>query len=166
MFNTIHDFETIWKEETESTLRIFNLLNDKNFHQKPHPDVRDAATLSGHIVHTIGEMITRTGMMIDGYHEDAQTPWTVAELVENYKQQSSAVLRQIISEWDDKALSDEVPMYGEIWTKSKILQVLVMHQVHHRGQLTIVMRLMGNPVKGVFGPAREEWTAFGMTPMD
>jgi len=44
------------------------------------------------------------------------------------------------------------------------LQVLVVHQAHHRGQMTVLMRQAGLKVPGVYGPAREEWTAYGMQP--
>ena len=44
------------------------------------------------------------------------------------------------------------------------LQVLVVHQAHHRGQMTVLMRQAGLTVPGVYGPAREEWTTYGMQP--
>jgi uncharacterized damage-inducible protein DinB len=42
------------------------------------------------------------------------------------------------------------------------LGVIVSHQIHHRAQLTIVMRLNGLKVPGVYGPSKEEWTSYGM----
>ena len=50
--------------------------------------------------------------------------------------------------------------YGERWTRGYTLQALVGHQVHRRGQMTVLMRQAGLRVPGVF--AREEWSAFGM----
>lgn len=47
-------------------------------------------------------------------------------------------------------------MYGEIWKINKVLSVVVKHQTHHRGQLTVIMRLAGLKVTGVYGPAKEE----------
>ena len=44
------------------------------------------------------------------------------------------------------------------------LAVLVRHQAHHRGQMTVLMRQAGLKVPGVYGPAREEWAEFGMQP--
>ncbi|MFN8711388.1 MAG: DinB family protein [Bacteroidota bacterium] len=166
MFRTIADFEAIWNDEREATLRIFRLLSEKNFHQKPHDNVRDAATLAGHITHTIGEMLARTGITVDGYHEEADAPWTVADLIADYEKQSTSALQQIKSHWTDASLTDMHDMYGEQWSKATVLQVLVMHQVHHRGQLTTIMRLLGLPLTGVFGPSREEWEQMGIPPMN
>jgi uncharacterized damage-inducible protein DinB len=53
-------------------------------------------------------------------------------------------------------------MYGQMWVRGKTLGVLVTHQIHHRGQLTVLLRLAGLKVPGVYGPAKEEWAKMGM----
>ncbi|MNF01709.1 DinB family protein [compost metagenome] len=57
-------------------------------------------------------------------------------------------------------------MYGELWEKGKILRVLISHQSHHRGQMTVIMRILGLPVPGLYGPSKEEWAEFGMIAPD
>jgi uncharacterized damage-inducible protein DinB len=56
----------------------------------------------------------------------------------------------------------EIPMYGEKWTRGFTLYVLIAHQSHHRGQMTVLMRQAGLKVPGVCGPSKEEWAAYGM----
>ncbi|MCK4657684.1 MAG: hypothetical protein KAT85_11650, partial [candidate division Zixibacteria bacterium] len=34
--------------------------------------------------------------------------------------------------------------------------------IHHRGQMTVLMRQAGLKVPGVYGPSMEEWEHFGM----
>ena len=53
-------------------------------------------------------------------------------------------------------------MYGEKWMRGVTLRVVTEHEVHHRGQMTILMRQAGLKVPGLFGPAKEEWSEFGM----
>jgi uncharacterized damage-inducible protein DinB len=55
-------------------------------------------------------------------------------------------------------------MYGEKWTRGFTLTSLILHQVHHRGQMTVLMRQAGLEIPGLYGPARQEWAAFGMKP--
>jgi uncharacterized damage-inducible protein DinB len=69
-----------------------------------------------------------------------------------------------VSGWSDATLEVEDDMYGERWPRGATLQSLVVHQAHHRGQMTVLMRQAGLRVPGVYGPAREEWTAYGMPP--
>jgi uncharacterized damage-inducible protein DinB len=53
-------------------------------------------------------------------------------------------------------------MYGQTWKKRDVLASLILHQAHHRGQMTVLMRQAGLAVPGIYGPAREEWAAMGM----
>ncbi|MHB8840055.1 MAG: DinB family protein, partial [Gemmatimonadaceae bacterium] len=41
-------------------------------------------------------------------------------------------------------------------TRGFVLTVLMNHQWHHRGQMTVLMRQAGLSVPGVCGPSREE----------
>jgi uncharacterized damage-inducible protein DinB len=44
------------------------------------------------------------------------------------------------------------------------LQILIRHEIHHRAQMTVLMRQAGLKVPGIYGPSRDEWQAMGMTP--
>ena len=41
---------------------------------------------------------------------------------------------------------------------------MVKHEVHHRAQMTVLMRQAGLAVPGIYGPAAEEWEAMGLPP--
>ena len=71
-------------------------------------------------------------------------------------------LPYVKSQWKDEDLEEEVNMYGEMWKKGTVLSVLMKHQAHHCGQLTILMRLEGHKVQGVYGPSKEEWQLMNM----
>lgn len=49
-----------------------------------------------------------------------------------------------------------------MWKRGTTLGIIISHQIHHRAQLTIVMRLNGLKVPGVYGPSKEEWKGYGM----
>jgi uncharacterized damage-inducible protein DinB len=40
--------------------------------------------------------------------------------------------------------------------------MFIRHEVHHRGQMTVLMRQAGLPLHGFYGPSRDEWVAMGM----
>jgi uncharacterized damage-inducible protein DinB len=62
-----------------------------------------------------------------------------------------------MEKWRDPMLDDELQMYGQTWKRRDVLMSLVVHQAHHRGQMTVLMRQAGLAVHGIYGPAREEW---------
>lgn len=55
-------------------------------------------------------------------------------------------------------------MYGETWAIGVTLSALIDHQIHHRGQMTVLMRQAGLKVPGIYGPSREDWSQIGMEP--
>ena len=53
-------------------------------------------------------------------------------------------------------------MYGQQWPRGLTLAILLNHEIHHRAQMTVLMRQAGLVVPGVFGPSKEEWGEYGM----
>ena len=164
MYRKIEDFTRDWKYESESTLKVFGNLTDAVLNKEINGDVRTIARLAWHITSSISEMINRTGLSVEGPAEHAEAPSTMKEIIDMYKRSSDSLLAEI-NKWNDSNLTDEVPMYGETWTRGGTLMVLVTHQAHHRGQLTVLMRLSGLKVPGVYGPSKEEWAAMGLPAM-
>ena len=162
MYYKLSDFISDWTYESESTIKVFSNLNDESLSKKVNEKVRTAGRLAWHITTSIPEMMNRTGLKIETVKEDAPIPNTVGELVSAYKSVSEALITQAKENWNDETLLKEDNMYGEMWAKGKTLGILNIHQVHHRAQLTVVMRLAGLKVPGVYGPSNEEWVAYGM----
>lgn len=74
------------------------------------------------------------------------------------------MVEEITSKWKDADMEKEVNMYGQMWKNGVTLQILISHQIHHRAQLTVLMRQAGLVVPGIMGPSKEEWAAMGMPP--
>jgi len=162
VYSTVKEFIEDWKYESEATLKIFKQLTDDSLNKKFNENVRTPGRLAWHIITTLGEMVQRAGLEFDATPEDAPLPSAVKEICDEYKRSSEGMLNAVKKEWSDESLQEDVNLYGQKWKKGKVLSVLVNHQTHHRGQLTVIMRLAGLKVPGVYGPAREEWTKMGM----
>jgi len=83
-------------------------------------------------------------------------------MVRQYEACSRAVAEELPKHWTDAMLPETVPMYGQPWPRGTVLFSLVVHQAHHRAQMTVLMRQAGLKVPGVYGPAREEWAAMNL----
>ena len=162
MYHKLEDFINDWTYESEATLKIFNNLTDESLNKRVGENVRTAGRLAWHITTSIGEMAHRTGLKFKTVPENSPTPTMTKEIIDAYKEASDNMISEIKENWKDDTLQEEDDMYGEKWAKGKTLGVLITHQIHHRAQLTVVMRLAGVKVPGVYGPSKEEWTQFGM----
>jgi uncharacterized damage-inducible protein DinB len=164
MIRTIADFDRMWQAELEATQKIFKHLTNASLAQFVSPDDRTLGRLAWHITTSIPEMMQRTGLKIEEPSSDAPVPATAKEIFNAYNSAAASMLQQITNSWTDATLLQKDEMYGEQWERGFTLQVLIHHQIHHRGQMTVLMRQAGLSVPGIFGPSREEWSAFGMQP--
>lgn len=162
MYRKLEDFINDWAYESEATLKVFNNLTDEILTKKVNENVRTAGRLAWHITTSIGEMGHRTGLTFKTVDEHSLVPSTAKEIVDAYIEASSNLLAAIKSNWNDETLNVEDDMYGEKWKRGITLGVIISHQIHHRAQLTVVMRLLGLKVPGIYGPSKEEWTGYGM----
>lgn len=160
----IEKFAATWAYESDGTQKCFDRLTDASLGQSVDADGRTIARLAWHITQTIPEMMRGTGLQVAGPSEHEPPPAHAAEIAAAYRAAAEALIREIRANWTDATLAVTDNMYGEPWTRSQTLQALVAHQIHHRGQLTVLMRQAGLSVPGIYGPAREEWAGMGMAP--
>jgi uncharacterized damage-inducible protein DinB len=162
MFRRIADFQKTWAQERENTLKILRALTDASLSQAVTKNDRTLGRMAWHVATSIGEMANRTGLPIGGPGLDAPVPSSAAEIVAGYDTASQSLTDEVASKWIDTTLEVQDDMYGERWPRGLTLHALVSHQTHHRAQMTVLMRQAGLKVPGVYGPAREEWSAYGM----
>jgi uncharacterized damage-inducible protein DinB len=163
MFRRVADFREAWERESASTLKVLGALTDASLGQAVTRDDRTLGRLAWHLATTPAEMMERTGLTVGGPAHDTPPPASAAAIVAAFEAASAAVAAGVAG-WTDATLEVEDDMYGERWPRGLTLQALVVHQAHHRGQMTVLMRQAGLRVPGVCGPSREEWTSYGMPP--
>ena len=161
MFTTVEEFLIHWGHESGSTQKILDALTDESLAQEVSPEDRTLGRIAWHIVQTLHEMMSQTGLDFTGTPNDAAVPETAAEIADAYRSSNEAMISAIKEQWTDEVLGDMKDMYGEQWSVAMVLGIITAHQTHHRGQMTVLMRQAGLRVPGVYGPAREEWAAFG-----
>ena len=162
MFNTINQCLDSFTDVSQKTIQIFDSLTDESLSQEIAPGYRDIGRIAWHIVQTIPEMMERTGLKISGPSDEDEVPPMAKEILDAYMQVAKELVEIVQSEWKDETLRIEDDMYGEKWSRAKTCFCLIEHQIHHLGQITVLMRQANLPVPGICGPSKEEWQQFGM----
>lgn len=156
----LHD----WKEDVNDTLNVFRAVTDESLSQSVADGHRTIGRIMWHVVTTIPEMMSKTGLTLTAVDEHAPAPATAAEIVEGFEAAANEFTEAVASNWTDETLAVEDEMYGERWTRGHTSKCLVQHQIHHRGQLTVLMRQAGLRVPGVYGPTKDDWSKMDMEP--
>ncbi len=162
MINSIERFKKDWQSLTNGTSRILEVLTDDSLSQKVGEKDRTLGRIAWHIVQTIPEMAEKTGLKMDGPDENSPLPGSIEEIRAGYTAVTGALIEQITKNWTDETLLQEDELYGETWKRGLTLRILMDHEIHHRGQMTVLMRQAGLKVPGIYGPAREEWSQYDM----
>jgi len=166
MYHNIADFLTDWQFEASNTNRVLENITEDTKGVKIHSNIRTLERLAWHIIQTITEMGTKAGLFDEDVLEHLPASATFKEVTATHQKYNGLLAEAVTTRWTNDSLNEEVNMYGEFWTKGTILDVLIKHEAHHRGQMTIIMRMVGLPVPGVYGPSQEEWAAMGLPPAE
>ena len=164
MFLTIKQFADAWKQESDGTRKILAALTDESLSKQIAQDHRTIGRLAWHIVQTLPEMAGGTGLQIEGPVMNQPVPTSVKDIQEAYDKAAQSLYTQVVSNWTDDTLQVEDEMYGQKWKRGLSLWGVMIHEIHHRAQMTVLMRQAGLKVPGLYGPSYEEWAAYGGKP--
>ncbi len=166
MYRKIEDFITDWGYESEGTINLFKNISNEALNKKDHENVRSIAVLAWHITITLNEMLNKAGLLVTGPDEHSKPPTDISQIITAYESSAKSVTEQVKKQWNNATLLEEANLYGENWKNGVTLSILIKHQAHHRGQLTVLMRQSGMLVPGVYGPPKEDWAKYEMPTAD
>jgi len=156
--------------ELAVTRRVLERVPEARFDYQPHPKSMKLGQLAAHIVN----LLAFKQLFLQADHRDfldpnapkpGPRPTTSAELLERFDQYSAS-LRQALADTDDEQLTHSFQLRrGEevIMDRPKGAALRIMglnHSIHHRGQLTVYLRLLDIPVPGVYGNSADEPGSF------
>jgi uncharacterized damage-inducible protein DinB len=164
MIRHLDDFVTVFNHEAENTRKVLAVLTDKSLAQPIDSENRTLGRLGWHLAQTIPEMLGRLGLRCAGPGEHEPVPTSAKQILDAYDTAAKSVPGAIkAAGWTDANLGDKKPMYGgEEWTIATTLQIQILHEVHHRGEMIVLVRQAGLKPPGLYGPVREDWATFGM----
>lgn len=165
MYRSLQDFQKTWPEEAAMTHEVIAALSDESLQQKVTTDGRSLGFLAWHVTQAMGGMVGQVGVAVDGPESDTPIPSHASEIATIYKNAAHSLLDNVLQAWTDDMLPEEVEVYGMKWTRGYTLFSLILHQAHHRGQMTVLMRQAGLVVPNTYGPTREGWVAMGLPVM-
>lgn len=151
------------EREKKNTTRILNNLRNEVFDYKPHEKSMSVGELANHIVELhnwVGFAVTKE--MFD-FHTDYQpsTLKTVAELLEVLEKGYESNKR-LIEEMDESVCFENWTLkagdyvIAEMPKAGALRFIITNHLIHHRGQLTVYLRLLDLPVPGIYGPSADD----------
>jgi uncharacterized damage-inducible protein DinB len=153
-------FLNVWEHETAKTVSLLKCLPRDQYDFRPDAGGRSLGELAWHLAESdayITHGIERGQFDFGVKPAGIERPRKVEELAPSFERiHRDAVerVKKLKPEDLDRPLSffslGEMPIRDLLWN------LVVMHNIHHRGQLVLMCRLAGGTPTGVFGPTREQ----------
>lgn len=147
--------------EYRATRACLERIPESSFDFKPHPK----SMTMGYLVLLVAEIpLWIKHMVIDGEIDfvtfNHASPKTTKEMVNHFEENMEAA-RKALQETTDEKLQDSFTLKANgqvLYTSPKIADIgtTLNHWVHHRGQLTVYMRLNDIAVPSIYGPSADD----------
>jgi len=153
--------------ETAKTRKLLDAIPDNaDWNFKPHPKSMSLGRLAGHLTDFVGEwaMGTLTKDKVEFGPDSKWEPYvpaSKADLLGKFDKELAATRTALVATTGDKWDKNWQFLWGGTAyindPKHKVFRESVLnHMIHHRGQLTVYLRLIGAKVPGVYGPSADE----------
>ena len=142
--------------EHKTTMKVLQALPAGRLDFKPHERNMTARQLAWHVAYSQYGLARIVSMGRLEYNEPA-APEGLAEIVagcETYYQQTCDALSGLTPQ----QLQAEIPLPNghSIPAAALMWNAVLFHQIHHRGQLAIYIRMMGGKVPSIYGPSGDD----------
>jgi uncharacterized damage-inducible protein DinB len=150
--------------ETETARTHLARLPADQFAWRPHVKSFTAGALGSHMVDCIRWIDPIFGADELDMDPATYTPFqaqSVAELLETFDSDVARAGQVIASAADTSAMQPwRLKVHGTVWfekpREAVFRDMSLSHLVHHRGQLSVYLRLLGIPVPESYGPTADE----------
>lgn len=153
------------QHEAAVTRKLFERIPEDRFDYKPHPKSMSLRELASHLVDALGWVdatVNLDELQIDPTQWKPFVAKSRAELLATHDANLVAALGIMKGVADEKLFAPWTMKKADgtvAFTMPRIAVLrafIVKHIVHHRGQLTVYLRLLDVPLPQVYGPSADE----------
>jgi len=148
--------------EEKTTQRVLERVPENKLAWKPHPKSYSLGQLAMHIAVAQGRVASAAVNDVHEFSPGAPPdPKSRKEILDTFSA-SNAKAKEVVGSFDDARMV-------AMWTLKKdgkvimslprvgfLRAIMLNHIYHHRGQLSVYLRLLDQPVPSIYGPSADE----------
>lgn len=136
--------------EMAKTRKILECVPDEKLEWRPH----ERSSTLGKLANHLAAMPIFAAAVVNGMAKRPHDAASNSALLKAFDQNIAAG-REALGAASDEHLTAAVPQLN--MTRENVLRERMMsHMIHHRGQLTVYLRLLNVAVPGMYGPSADE----------
>lgn len=163
MPDELQSFLNAWDLEAKKTASLLRSVPADQYDFRPDPGARSLGELAWHLAEVDAYIpfgIEQGAFDFKSRPSGIERPKTVEALAPGYERVHAEAAQRIrklsAADFDRKLrfFDNDTAIRDILWS------ALLMHSIHHRGQLSVLCRLAGGVAPGLYGPNREEMAKF------
>lgn len=153
-------FADVFKKENACTRRVMTALPEGQSEFRPHPTSKTAREIASIFLIENGAIAAALTNNWQWPPQFGPAPATYAEVVAMFDATTQAV-HQALANTPELRLLETVPFFtgpkhmGDVRV-ADILWFMLHDSIHHRGQLSVYVRMTGGKVPSIYGPSADE----------
>lgn len=156
MITNAQSFLGAYGFESQTTSNVLGALTDSVLAQDKAPGHNmTVGDIAWHIATAPVYMLNQAGFNIDPAQATKPEQLTAAKIKSTY----DAISAQVKEQAAMKTPEDLTKVYHVFdmmdWPAGQMLGILMHHEIHHRGQLSVLLRQAGLVVPSIYGPTHE-----------
>jgi uncharacterized damage-inducible protein DinB len=159
--------QTFWeeiKQEAESTGKLLERVPLEKGDWKPHDKSMPLNRLASHVAENfqwVADTIESDEIDFAKIPYEPFIPKTTEELMKFFNESKAKAEKALAKCSDEEMMKNWTMRSGEqiYFTMPKVTVIrsfCINHMIHHRGQLTVYLRLLDVPLPGIYGPTADE----------
>lgn len=150
------DIISILKKEYSTTVRVLNAYPEGKDDFRPHERSSDTMKLVSTFVfemYLFGAYLF--GDKADPTKFSGYKPENVQVAIADFKKEADDVISRL-EKMEESDLNKTIEFGGKTFTGSEFAMMMIFDQIHHRGQLSVYIRMAGGKVPSIYGPSADD----------
>ncbi|MBS1918875.1 MAG: hypothetical protein JST17_01340 [Bacteroidetes bacterium] len=151
-----NDLLNIFQKEFATTLKVMKAYPKDKIDFSPHERSQKAKRLMSTFIfemyllrsYLFGEKVDRS--VFQQYNKE-----TLDELIADFQSETSKVI-DLIQKSGNEILNKQVQFAGVNFEGGNFAMMMLFDQIHHRGQLSVYIRMIGGKVPSIYGPSADD----------
>lgn len=150
------DLIKLSRKEFDTTIKILTAYPESQDKFTPHERSSDALKLAKTFVFELYLAATHLfGDEMDSSRFGSYNPESVKTVIADFKKEVAIYFERLEGLPEDQ-LNRTVEFAGRSWSADEFMLMMICDQIHHRGQLSVYVRMAGGKVPSIYGPSADD----------
>jgi len=148
--------QKILTKEISTTLKVLRAYPDDKNDFKPHEKSSDVKKLASTFVFEMYLLeMYLFGEAMDRSRFQTYKPENIQAAADDFETESSRIITRF-EQMNEEDLNKTVSFAGHTFAADEFMLMMIFDQIHHRGQMTIYVRMAGGKVPSIYGPSADD----------